>query len=43
MASDLEKHPETSGHIGIQLGMMQLMSGFLNTPEKMRHYINGFN
>ena len=43
MASDLEKHPETSGHIGIKLGMMQLMGGFLNSPEEMRHYINGFN
>jgi len=43
MASDLGKHPETEGHAGIQLGMMQLMSGYLKTPEAMRKFIEGFN
>lgn len=43
MASDLGKHPETAGHLGIELGMMQLMGGHLSTPEKMRSYIKGFN
>lgn len=43
MASDLGKHPETKGHPGIQLGMMQLMSGHLNSPEAMRKFIEGFN
>lgn len=43
MASDLQKHPETENHSAIQLGMLQLMSGFLDTPEKMRHFIEGFN
>lgn len=43
MASDLGKHPETEGHAGIQLGMMQLMNGHLNTPESMRKFIEGFN
>ena len=43
MVSDLGKHPETEGHIAIQLGMMQLMGGFLNTPHAMKEFINGFN
>jgi hypothetical protein len=43
MASDLSKHPETEGHIGIQLGMAQMMSGMINTPEAMRNFIEGFN
>lgn len=43
IASDLNKHPDTSGHLGIELGMMQLIGGMLNTPEQMRHFIEGFN
>ena len=43
MASDLGKHEETQGHIGIKLGMMEIMGGFLDTPEKMRHHIEGYN
>ncbi len=43
MVSDLGKHPETEGHVGLELGMMQLMSGHLNTADKMRHFIEGFN
>jgi hypothetical protein len=43
MASDLSKHDETRDHAGIQLGMMQLVAGFLNTPNKMRHFIEEFN
>ena len=43
MASDLGKHPETAGHIGIEMGMMQMLAGMLNTPEQMRHFIEGFN
>jgi len=43
MASDLGKHPDTAGHTAIQLGMMLLMGGHLDTPEKMREFINGFN
>ena len=43
MASDLQQHPETANHIGIQLGMMQLIGGMLVTPESMRKYIEGFN
>lgn len=43
VVSDLQKHPETADHAGIQLGMMQLMGGFLNSPIAMRHFIEGFN
>ena len=43
MASDLGNHPETEGHAAIQLGMMLMMGGNLNTPQKMREFIEGFN
>jgi len=43
IASDLGKHPETEGHVGIQLGMMQLMGGYLKTPAEMRKFIEDFN
>jgi hypothetical protein len=43
MMSDLGKHPETAGHIGIQLGMLQMMGGMLKTPHEMRRFIEGFN
>ena len=40
MASDLDKHDETRGHAGIELGFMLLMTGNLN---EMRSFIEGFN
>lgn len=43
MSSDLQKHPETANHIGIDFGMMQMMCGMLRTQEQMRHFIEGFN
>lgn len=43
MCSDLDKHPETTGHCGIQLGMMMLMSGHLSTSTEMAKFIDGFN
>ena len=43
MGSDLDKHPDTEGHAGIQLGMMQLINGMLDTPDQMRKFIQGFN
>ncbi len=43
MASDLGKHDETEGHLGVQLGLMLMMNGHLSTKEKMREFINGFN
>jgi hypothetical protein len=43
MVSDLQKHEATRGHVGIGLGMMQMMGGMLNSPAQMRHFIEGFN
>ncbi len=43
MCSDFRKHPETEKHPGIMLGVAMLMEGHLNTPEKMQHFIEGFN
>lgn len=43
IASDLNKHPETEGHIGISLGMMMLMTGNLSDPREARRFIDGFN
>ena len=43
MASDLNKHPDTTGHPAIQLGMVLLMSGNLKTTGDMRRFIEGFN
>jgi hypothetical protein len=43
MMSDLRKHPETENHAGIQLGLMMLMGGHLNTTHEAEKFINGFN
>lgn len=43
MSSDLTKHPETEKHAGIELGMGLMMIGDLDTQEKMRKFIEGFN
>ncbi len=43
IVSDLISHPETENHVGITLGMGLMMSGNLNTPEKMRKFIVDFN
>lgn len=43
MVSDLSKHPETTGHAAIELGMMMLMAGHLNSKDEMRKFIDGFN
>lgn len=43
MLSDLNKHPETANHIGIQLGMGQHIAGMLGTEKAMRDFIRGFN
>lgn len=40
MASDLNKHDETRGHIGMELGMMLMMT---NNVRDMRNFIEGFN
>lgn len=43
LASDLNKHDGTRGHIAIGLGMSLLMGGNLDTPREMRKFIEGFN
>lgn len=44
MASDVMKHEETKHHeMTNSLGVMQLIGGHLDTPEKMRKWINGYN
>lgn len=42
MGSDLGKHPETENHAAIQLGFQMLLGGMLDTPAKMRKFIEGF-
>jgi len=43
MTSDINKHPETSGHAALGLGAMLLVGGHLNTPERMRKFIEDFS
>jgi hypothetical protein len=43
MGSDLGKHDDTCNHAGIQIGMLLLVQGHLDTPDKMRRFIEGFN
>jgi hypothetical protein len=43
MASDLKARPETKQHPAIGLGFKLLLNGHLDTPEKMRRFIRGFN
>lgn len=43
MASDLKKHPDTTNHPAIELGMMMLVGGHLNHAKEMRNFIEGFN
>lgn len=42
IVSDMGKHEETANHAGIKLGAMLLMSGQLDTKDKMRKFIEGF-
>ena len=43
MFLDLEKHPETAGHKGSQIGLMLMMNGGLREPSEARKFIDGFN
>ena len=43
MGSDLEKHPDTENHPAIQMGVMMLAGGMLNSDHEMRKFINGFH
>lgn len=40
MGSDLDKHDETRGHVGMKMGMRLMMSG---NPHDIREFIEGFN
>lgn len=43
MTSDLNRHEHTAGHLGVELGMLEMMTGGLSTPDQMRRFIEGFN
>ncbi len=43
MMSDLRKHPETSNHVGISLGMIEMAASILSDADEMRKFIEGFN
>lgn len=43
MISDMQKHPQTFGHIGLNLGSAMMFSGNLSSIAEMRHWIEGFN
>jgi hypothetical protein len=43
MFSDLDKHPETAGHMGCEIGLMLMMAGGLREPTEARRFIDGFN
>ena len=43
MCSDLDKHPETAGHAGIEMGMMLMMGGLLSSRAEAEKFIQGFN
>jgi len=43
IVSDLGKHEETQDHPAIMLGTSLLMTNNLNTQDKMRDFIEGFN
>jgi hypothetical protein len=43
MASDMTKHSETQNHAGLEIGALMLLGGQLDTPERMRKFIEGFN
>lgn len=43
MFSDLEKHPETAGHSGIQIGLGLMMIGSLSDRQSAERFIKGFN
>ena len=43
MLSDLDKHPETTGHKGGDICMMLMLSGGLRDPAEARRFIDGFN
>jgi hypothetical protein len=43
ITSDLNKHPETKGHSGLELMGMLAVAGHLSSPAELRRYVEGFN
>ena len=43
MASDMKKHPDTARNPAVGLGVQLMFGGQLNTADKMRKFIEGFN
>lgn len=43
MLSDMGKHDETTGHLGLELGMTMKLGGLLDSNQQMRDWIIGFN
>ena len=41
--SDMGKHLETMNHPAIEMGFMMLVSGFNQTSNEMKKFINDFN
>ena len=41
--SDMSKHSETVGHVGLDLGKGLFFGGLLGTAEEMREWVLGFN
>lgn len=41
--SDMTKHPETNGHMALEMGTMLLIGGQLSTERQMKDWIMGFN
>lgn len=41
IASDLQKHPETKGHLAPEFGLQLYMAGKISTPEQMIEFIEG--
>jgi hypothetical protein len=42
LGSDLNKHPETKGHGGVELMMMMATAGQFDRPGELRKFIEGF-
>jgi hypothetical protein len=42
LGSDLNKHPDTKGHSGMELMMMLAMNGHLDAPGELRKFTGGF-
>lgn len=41
LTSDLRKHPQTKDHAAGELGAQMMVGGLLDTPAKMREFIEG--